>query len=104
LFNYFVPSAACLPCRARAHSDDFHQRDCFYVCQKKIIAQRVRNHTFELNNFYGEVPLAYPEYLKVTKSKNFSIGMAVNPDTEKVAPILPNTTDTERKRKSATVD
>jgi hypothetical protein len=30
--------------------------------------------------------------------------MAVNPDTEKVAPILPNTTDTERKRKSATVD
>jgi hypothetical protein len=57
--------------------------------KKKIIAQRVRNHTFELDNFYGEVLLAYPEYLEVAKSRFLSLGMAVNPDTEKVAPILP---------------
>jgi hypothetical protein len=48
-----------------------------------------RYHTFELNNFHREVLLAYAEYFEVAKNRFFSLGMAVNPDTEKVALILP---------------
>lgn len=46
-------------------------------------------HTFELNNFYWEVLFAHAEYLEAAKHRFFSLGVAVNPDTEEVAPILP---------------
>lgn len=52
-------------------------------------SKQTRNHTFELDNFYWEVLFAHAEYLEVAKHRFFSLGMAVNPDTEEVAPILP---------------
>lgn len=55
----------------------------------KIAAKQARNHTFELDNFYWEVLFAHAEYLEVTKHRFFSLGVAVNPDTKEVAPILP---------------
>jgi hypothetical protein len=56
---------------------------------KKIAAKQAGNHTFELNNFYWEVLFAHAEYLEVAKHRFFGLGVAVNPDTEEVAPILP---------------
>ena len=53
------------------------------------MVQWAYNHTFEFDNFYRAVLLAYLEYFEVAKNGFFSFGMAVNPDTEKVALILP---------------
>lgn len=57
---------------------------------KKIAAKQARDHhTFELDNFYWEVLFAHAEYLKVAKHRFFRLGVAINPDTEEVASILP---------------
>jgi hypothetical protein len=65
-------------------------RDSIYApCQTRIAAKQARNYTFELDNFYREVLFAHAEYLEVAKHRFFSLGVAVNPDTEEVAPILP---------------
>ena len=53
------------------------------------MVQWAYNHTFEFDNFYRAVLLAYLKYFEVAKNRFFSFGMAVNPDTEKVALILP---------------
>ena len=71
---------------------------------KEIIAQRAHNHTFELDNFDREVLLTYAEYFKVAKDRFFSFGMAVNPDAEEVALILPIQSTLKGKRNSATID
>lgn len=54
-----------------------------------MAAKKARNHTFKLNNFYWEVFFAHAENLEVAKHRFFSLGVAVNPNTEEVAPILP---------------
>ena len=71
---------------------------------KEIIAQRAHYRTFEFDNFYWEVLLTYAEYFKVTKDRFFSFGMAVNPDAEKVALILPIQSALKGKRNSATIN
>ena len=59
------------------------------ACQRKEQQKQARNHTFELDNFYWEVLFAHAEYLEVAEHRFFSLGVAINPDTEEVAPILP---------------
>ena len=56
---------------------------------KENSSKQARNHTFQLDNFYWEVLFAHAEYLEVAKHRLFSLGVAVNPDTEEVTPILP---------------
>lgn len=93
-----VPPAPALP-RLGSLLDTMAKRSPFGSHEKSVTVsmrhvkeytnKQARNHTFELDNFYREVFFAHAEYLKVAKHRFFSLGVAVDPDTEEVAPILP---------------